>query len=110
MRLRAKHQEDIRLKIKGSQLINRLQAIAFNELKNDRTGEDIAVDMTSQVRAIEILLKKILSDQSRVEHTGSITLEQLIVQARAKVLPVTVDQKALPNDMTPLLPRNGERH
>lgn len=90
VRLRPKHQEDVRLKIKAALLVNRLQAIALNELKNDRTGEVIAVDFTSQLKAIEILLRKILPDLSKTEHSGTVTLEQLVIAARSNVAKLAV--------------------
>lgn len=54
------HQEDVRKKIQTSQLINRLTDHALGE-----------VELTStQVRAIEILLKKTIPDLSAIEHSG----------------------------------------
>ena len=59
-RIRRQHTEEIREKIKTSQLINRLTEHAFGN-----------VEMTpSQVRAIEVLLKKTLPDLSSVEVAG----------------------------------------
>lgn len=54
------HQEDVRRKIQTSQLVNRLtdHALGLIELEN------------SQVRAIEILLKKTIPDLSSIEHSG----------------------------------------
>lgn len=54
------HQDDVRSKIQASQLINRLTDHALGELELSNT----------QVRAIEILLKKTIPDLSAVEHTG----------------------------------------
>ena len=56
------HQEDVRAKIQTSQLINRLtdHALGNNDVKLE----------TSQVRAIEVLLKKTLPDLSAVEMSG----------------------------------------
>ena len=54
------HQEDVREKIKSSQLINRLTDHALGDLELSNT----------QVRAIEILLKKSIPDLSAVEHKG----------------------------------------
>jgi uncharacterized protein YjiS (DUF1127 family) len=59
-RLRKTHQEDVRSKIQASQLINRL---------TDHALGDVGLSPT-QVRAIEILLKKILPDLQSVELTG----------------------------------------
>lgn len=54
------HQDDVRKKIQASQLVNRLtdHALGVIELTN------------TQVRAIEILLKKTIPDLSSIEHKG----------------------------------------
>ncbi|MBA1364055.1 hypothetical protein [Burkholderia gladioli] len=57
-RLRKTHQEDVRAKIQASQLINRLQDHALGKLK------DLS---PTQMRAIEILLKKILPDLGQIQ-------------------------------------------
>ena len=54
------HQEDVRAKIQASQLINRLTDHALGQVDLEPT----------QVRAIEILLKKTLPDLSAVEMAG----------------------------------------
>lgn len=54
------HQEDVRSKIQASQLINKL---TDHVLKGTELG-------ASQIKAIEILLKKSLPDLSSVEMTG----------------------------------------
>lgn len=59
-RLRKLHQDDVRAKIQASQLINRLTDHAFSNVELSPT----------QVRAIEILLKKALPDLSAVEVSG----------------------------------------
>lgn len=60
-RLRARHQDEIRQKIKTSQLINRLQDHAL----------DAGVDLSqTQLKAIEILLRKSMADLSQIEHSG----------------------------------------
>lgn len=65
-RLRKTHQDDVRLKIQTSQLLNRLTDHALGRGKK-------AVELSpTQVRSIEILLKKALPDLSAVEHTGDI--------------------------------------
>lgn len=56
-RLRKSHQDDVRTKIQVSQLLNRLQNHAFGEVELNAT----------QLRAIEILLKKTLPDLSQVD-------------------------------------------
>lgn len=54
------HPDEVRAKIQASQLINRLHDNAFGK-----------VELTqSQVRSIEILLKKAIPDLSAVELTG----------------------------------------
>lgn len=55
-----RHDDETRLKIKTSQLINRLSAHAL--------GDDVELSQT-QVKAIEILLRKILPDLSAVDAT-----------------------------------------
>ena len=59
-RLRLRHQDEIRAKIQASQLINRLTNHAFGE-----------IDLTpTQIKAIEILLRKCVPDLAAVELTG----------------------------------------
>lgn len=59
-RLRKFHSDEVRAKIKTSQLINRLTDHALGALKLSPT----------QVRSIEILLKKTIPDLSAVQHSG----------------------------------------
>jgi hypothetical protein len=59
-RLRKFHQDEVRTKIQTSQLINRLTDHALNGPCLD----------ASQVRAIEILMKKTLPDLSAVQVSG----------------------------------------
>lgn len=54
------HDTQTREKIRTSQLINRLEKHAFGEIELTQT----------QVRAIEILIKKTLPDLASIEHTG----------------------------------------
>lgn len=54
------HQDDVRSKIQASQLINRLTDHAFGEVELSQ----------SQIKAIEILLKKKLPDLSAIELSG----------------------------------------
>jgi len=54
------HQDDVRAKIQASQLINRL---------TDHALHDLELSVT-QIKAIEILLRKSLPDLSAVELTG----------------------------------------
>lgn len=67
-RLNAAHQEDVRLKIKTSQLINRLQGFVLGE-GDPKTGEPIVID-NNRLKAIEILLRKSLPDLSSVTIGG----------------------------------------
>jgi hypothetical protein len=55
------HQDDVRAKIQTSQLVNRLTDHALNGLELSPT----------QVRAIEILIKKTLPDLQSIELTGN---------------------------------------
>jgi hypothetical protein len=59
-RLRKTHQDDVRAKIQTSQLINRLTGHALGNIELSQ----------SQVRAIEILIKKTLPDLSAVQYSG----------------------------------------
>ena len=54
------HQEDVRAKIQTSQLINRLESHALGEVELSAT----------QIKAIEVLIRKTLPDLSSVEMTG----------------------------------------
>lgn len=62
--VKIRHDEETRSKIQASQLINRLTDHALGEVKLEST----------QVKAIEILLRKTLPDLSAVEHSGGIAL------------------------------------
>ncbi len=57
-----RHDARTREKIQTSQLVNRLTNHALGKIKMEPT----------QVRAIEILLKKTLPDLSAVEHSGEV--------------------------------------
>jgi hypothetical protein len=60
-RLRTRHQDEIREKIRASQLVNRLTDCALGD-----------VELTAQqLKAIEILLRKSLPDLSAVSIEGS---------------------------------------
>lgn len=61
-RIRKKHQDEVRARIQTSQLINRLQ--------NHALSEEINELKPSQLKAIEILLKKSLPDLQSTEITG----------------------------------------
>jgi hypothetical protein len=62
-RLRKTHQDDVRTKIKVSNLIDRLEKFAMGELSD----EDIS---SNRLNAIKLLLSKTLPDLSSVEVTG----------------------------------------
>jgi hypothetical protein len=59
-RIRKHHQDEIRAKIQSSQLVNRLTDHALGGVELSAT----------QIRAIEILLKKSIPDLSAVEVSG----------------------------------------
>ena len=61
-RLRPYHQDEIRAKIQASQLINVLQNHALGN------GEDLS---PTRMKAIELLLRKSLSDLSSVQVSGN---------------------------------------
>ena len=67
-----RHQDDVRGKIQASQLVNRLTGHALGEVELS----------TTQVKAIEILLRKTVPDLSSVEMTGD---AENPVQLRATV-------------------------
>lgn len=67
-RLNAAHQDDVRLKIKTSQLVNRLQDFALGGL-DPKTGKSIEID-AGRLKAIEVLLRKSLPDLSAITLTG----------------------------------------
>lgn len=59
--MRKTHQEDVRAKIQTSQLLNRL---------TDHALSDKPILDASQVRAIDIMLKKVLPDLQSTQHSG----------------------------------------
>ena len=67
------HQQDIRTKIKTTQLVNRLQAFALGEAAPNATDKDErALELDAgRLKAIEILLRKSLPDLSNVTHDGT---------------------------------------
>lgn len=62
-RLRKTHQDDVRTKIKVTELINRVQAYALGEL----TDDDVS---STRLNAIKMLLAKTIPDLTSVELTG----------------------------------------
>jgi hypothetical protein len=59
-RLRTTHQADVRAKIQTSQLINRLQDHALGKIELE----------PSQIKSIEVLIRKTLPDLSSVQLSG----------------------------------------
>lgn len=80
--LRPKHSDEIRAKIQATQLVKRLTNHALGEIELSAT----------QIRAIEILLKKSVPDLSAVELTGA---EGGPIEAVHKIelVPLDVDRK-----------------
>lgn len=73
-------QENIRERIKTSQLINRLQGFALGENENNpnKEGETKPIEIDgTRLKAIEILLRKSLPDLSQVqmEVDGGLTIK-----------------------------------
>jgi hypothetical protein len=69
-RLNPQHDERTRLKIKTSQLVNRLNSFALGEKSQGKL-----VDMsTQQVNAAKILLAKVLPDLKSTEFKGNLSL------------------------------------
>ncbi len=71
-RLNGAHAQDIRDKIKTTQLINRLQSFALGEKAPNATADDetkLEIDGL-RLKAMEILLRKSLPDLSAVVLTG----------------------------------------
>lgn len=62
--MRIMHQDDVRAKIQTSQLVKRLEDHALGLL--DLT--------TTQIKAIEVLIRKTLPDLQSVEHSGGVTI------------------------------------
>ena len=63
-RIRKTHQEEVRLKIQASQLINVLQKHALGD---EEDGKELN---QSRIKAIEILLRKSIPDLSAVSISG----------------------------------------
>lgn len=80
-RLNKAHQDDVRLKIKTSQLVNRLQDFALGGV-DGKTGELIEID-APRLKAIEILLRKSLPDLSAVDINAAVTGQLQIIISSA---------------------------
>jgi hypothetical protein len=76
--LRPKHQEDVRLKIQTSQLINRLQNYALSDSEDEISN--------GRLKAIEVLLRKSLPDLSATELSGDVNLgfHEVLTAARER--------------------------
>lgn len=72
--LHSLHQQDVRRKIQASQILNRLSNHVAGKVELSAT----------QIRAAEILLRKVLPDLSAVEHTGDVTLNAFAVPLEAQ--------------------------
>lgn len=82
-RLRKTHQEDVRTKIRVTELINRVQAYALGEL------DDSDVSST-RLNAIKMLLAKTLPDLTSVEISGD-SDNPLQTITHIKLMPLTKD-------------------
>lgn len=76
-RLRKTHQEDVRLKIQASQLINVLQNHALGMTPDLQP---------SRLKAIEILLKKTLPDLSQVSGSGENGAHEMIHRIERRII------------------------
>ncbi len=82
-RLRKSHQDDVRLKIQASQLINVLQNHALG------LTEELS---PSRIKAIEVLLKKSVPDLQSVEITGD-PENPLQTVSRIELVPLSGNSK-----------------
>ena len=84
-RLRPRHQDEIRAKIQTSQLINRLTYCALGEIELTPT----------QLRAIEVLLRKTLPDLQAIQIGGDAANPAAIrftwMDGKSKTLPMPTD-------------------
>lgn len=74
-RLRARHQDEIRLKIKAAVIVERMQrfhdsGVIYDGKKFRRATLDEVPMIALRMRAGEMLLRKILPDLQTVEHSG----------------------------------------
>lgn len=69
-RLRKTHQDDVRTKIKVTELINRVQAYALGQL-------DDADVSSNRLNAIKLLLSKTLPDLSTVTIDANVTINPI---------------------------------
>ena len=75
-RLRPRHQDEIRAKIQTSQLINRLMDHALGEVELSPT----------QIRAIEVLLKKSVPDLQAIQLSGDPDNPVAIAEIKRSIL------------------------
>ena len=78
-RLKKMHSDEVRLKIKTSQLVNRLNDYALGKLDDD----DIS---PNRIRAIDILLRKALPDLSSIQLTGDEANPVAFTQIARKII------------------------
>lgn len=71
---RPNHNDKSREAIRTSQLVNRLQDHIF-----DPEGKPKVEISSTQLKAIEILLKKSLPDLSAIDHTGEIDQKHFVI-------------------------------
>lgn len=71
-KLNRAHQQDVRMKIQTTQLVNRLQCFALGKpAPNSEDGDDAPLELDQlRLKAIEILLRKSLPDLSTVTLQG----------------------------------------
>jgi len=67
-RLKPFHDEEVRQKIKASQLVNHMQDVALE-------GKKVSAE---SLRASEILLKKVLPDLKAIEHQGDMDINHTL--------------------------------
>lgn len=72
-RLRKTHQDDVRTKIKVTELINRVQAYALGVLSDD----DVS---SNRLNAIKLLLSKTLPDLSSIEISGDMEVTHKVIK------------------------------
>ena len=72
-RLRKTHQDDVRTKIKVTELLNRVQDYALGLLSDD----DVS---SNRLNAIKLLLSKTLPDLSSVEISGDVEVTHKVIK------------------------------
>lgn len=77
-RLRPRHQDEIRTKIKVAQIINFLET--YVETGKDTGGQDVN---PARIQAARILLDKTMPSMQAIEHTGEIETHYVAVMPEA---------------------------